>query len=267
MFLKHQDLLFYYRSVALFKIYCKDEYILKIAIKFFKIKKNNFLYLQNLCGMNKRVYYLLLTITNIFLLVGTLYSQRRDDQFWGIASIQATISPKISIRFEEQFNLSKQAGGLEYQHNDIAVKYYPTNWLVIRPAYRQVYLFIGHEIIEENRLHINATTKWRLGNFEFSNLNRAEHRIIHGRDNYTRFRDILCIHYPITYKKMVLRPLIEEHLWVNQYKEIELNIVYAGILLIPIDIFNINFHYIWARRNNDGWQTVRGLGLRCRLYI
>jgi hypothetical protein len=102
----------------------------------------------------------------------------------------------------------------------------------------------------EHRLILNATVKFSLGNFVFTDRNLIERRLRHARSDFTMYRNRLQMDYPVRPGSFKFRVFIADEVWYDALQRAwTRNRVSAGIIKQFSPRFAGEFFYL---RQNDG---------------
>ena len=102
-----------------------------------------------------------------------------------------------------------------YSHLDVALSYDFLDCLEIGTNYRYITGRTPDGWKRENRPNINAKLKWNWGDFEFSDNNRLEYRIIEDYEDIWRYKNKLKIEYPVEWTELKISPYVSEEIFCD----------------------------------------------------
>jgi len=130
-----------------------------------------------------------------------------DFQIWNTVKANWKFADDWKISLEEEFYHGDNVGHMYYQHSDLGVTYSGfAKWFDIGIFYRQIFQKINHDWKPENRPHVDATFKWNLFDFSFSDRSRYEYRGMPNKDNTWRYRNCFKMKSPWKLTKFEIRP-------------------------------------------------------------
>jgi len=103
-----------------------------------------------------------------------------------------------------------------YSHLDVALSYDFLDWLEIGTNYRYIKRSIPTiEWKRENRPSIYAELKWNWADFELSNNNKLEYRIVEDFHDRWRYKNKLKIEYPVEWTSLNISPYVSEVIFLD----------------------------------------------------
>ena len=146
-----------------------------------------------------------------------------------------------------------------YSHLVVALSKEFLDWLEIGTSYRYTSRATFDGWKRENRPSINAKLKWSWEDFEFSNNNKLDYRIIQGYEDIFRYKNKLKIEYPLDWTKPKISPYVSEEIFfdfdvgrLNGYRieaGFSMQLLENSELSIAYQFANDKFRGIWIDRN------------------
>ncbi len=211
----------------------------------------------------------------IILIIGIIisanYAFAADDgdfQYWDTEGISWKVSEDWKIEFEEEFRLGDNAGNLYYEHLDLGLVYSGlAEWLDLGLNYRQVFEKKSGKWKEENRPHINATLKWKLLDFSFSNSGRFAYRNRKDADNFWHYRNELTVKLPFKLTRLEIQPYVADEIFYDFDKEtLNRNRLYVGLSSKLFKSLRADIFYLWqSSKADDKWSDFNVLGTKFKL--
>lgn len=141
---------------------------------------------------------------------------REDHQFWNELQLIKHVNEKqdvvvigvVRVGRNWQLPVDERLGaGYAFKLN---------KHLTIMPTYIHVeYQPYPTRIIHEERLVMNVTGKFNLGQFAFTDRNLIERRVRHGSADFTVYRNRLQIDHPAHIGEFKFRPFIADEIWAS----------------------------------------------------
>ena len=177
--------------------------------------------------------------------------QSEDTQFWNETQI---IIPDARARRPDVFGVlrvgrdlarpvdERGGAGVAFKTKG-SLRYIPT-WLYVAQQPTATSKNIEH------RLVFNATFKFALGKFAFTDRNLIERRLRNGRDDFTMYRNRLQIDHPASMGSFKFRVFVADEAWYDSLRNAWIrNRASAGIIKQFSRAFTAEFFYL---RQNDG---------------
>ncbi|MBU4140893.1 MAG: DUF2490 domain-containing protein, partial [Candidatus Omnitrophica bacterium] len=119
----------------------------------------------------------------------------------------------------------------------------------------------------ENRPHLNATVKLKLGDFKLSNRGRFEYRNREGADTLWRYRNKFTIKFPFKLTQLEIQPYVADEIFVDFDKEeLNRNRLYAGFSLKLLKNLKGEIYYLRQSSKKSGrWTDYNVLGTKVKL--
>ena len=146
-----------------------------------------------------------------------------------------------------------------YSHLDVALSYDFLDWLEIGTNYRYISRATPIGWKRENRPNINAKLKWNWADFECSDNNRLEYRIIEDFGDIWRYKNKLKIEYPLEWTDLKISPYVSEEIFcdfdvgqLNGYRleaGFSMQLLKNSELSIAYQFGNDKFRGNWIDRN------------------
>lgn len=146
-----------------------------------------------------------------------------------------------------------------YSHLDVALSYDFLDWLEIGTNYRYISRATPGGWKRENRPSINAELKWKWADFEFSDNNKLEYRIIEDYEDIWRYKNKLKIEYPVEWTELKISPHVSEVIFwdfdvgqLNGYRleaGFSMQLLKNSELCIAYQFGNDKFRENWIDRN------------------
>lgn len=179
-------------------------------------------------------------------------SDARDDvQFWNETQIFLPLRDGTDLMF---FGVLRQGRNLSRpvdERGGVGLALRANKYLTIIPTW----LYIAQQPTPtrrniEHRLIFNATVKFTLGKFAFTDRNLIERRLRHARSDFTMYRNRLQIDHPARLGSFNFRVFVADEVWYDALQHAwTRNRVSAGIIKQFSPRFAGEFFYL---RQNDG---------------
>ena len=193
-----------------------------------------------------------------------------DFQYWSTTSASWEISDEWKMNLEEELRLGDDASNLYYHHTDIGVMYSGiTDWLDVGLNYRHVFEEKSSGWKQENRPHLNAAVKWKMGDVSLSNRARFEYRNREDAENYWRYRNKFTIKFPFKLTKLNMQPYIADEIFYDFNEEtLNRNRVYAGVGFEIFDNLKAEIYYLLeSNERSKDWNDTHALGTKLKFYF
>ncbi len=207
----------------------------------------------------------------IGIIISVSYAFAADDgdfQYWDTEGISWKLGQDWKIELEEEMRLGDNGGNFYYEHLDLGLTYSGlAEWLDLGLNYRQVSEKKSGKWKEENRPHMNATLKWELWDFGFSNRSRFEYRNIEDADNSWRYRNKLTVKLPLKLTKFEIQPYVADEIFYDFDKEtLNRNRLYTGFSFKLFKDLKSEIYYLWqSSEKDDKWSDINVLGTKFKM--
>jgi hypothetical protein len=102
-----------------------------------------------------------------------------------------------------------------YSHLDVALSYECSDFLEVGCNYRYITGRVADGWKRENRPSINAELKWSWGDFECSDNNKLEYRIIEDFGDIWRYKNKFKIECPVEWTALKISPYVSEEIFCD----------------------------------------------------
>jgi Protein of unknown function (DUF2490) len=176
---------------------------------------------------------------------------REDTQFWNETQIIMPMNERIDLMLFGVLRIGRDLARPVDERGGVGVAMKPNKFLTIIPTW----LYIAQQPTAtskniEHRLIFNATFKFPLGKFAFTDRNLVERRLRNGRDDFTMYRNRLQIDHPASLGSFKFRVFVADEVWYDSLQNAwTRNRVSAGIIKQFSQRFTAEFFYL---RQNDG---------------
>jgi hypothetical protein len=194
-----------------------------------------------------------------------------DEQFWSEAQLSGTlIKDKLDLTFWEFWRHGRGVSFPTDVRTGVGLTIKVNKHLTLQPTY--LYLLQRPWPGVKNfshRLVFDATTKFTLGKFTFTNRHRYEHQLRHGRRNNIDLRERLTIDHPVRVGDFEFKVFVSDEIFHSSiFNAVYRNRLAAGITKNIHPRLSADFYYL---RQNDGRSRpgdlqVFGTVLRVRLW-
>jgi hypothetical protein len=193
----------------------------------------------------------------IFLCVTPSFAQdvidddREDTQFWNEAQIIVPMRDRAELMFFGVLRVGRDLARPVDERGGVGVALKANRVLTIIPTW----LYVAQQPAAtrkniEHRLIFNATFKFSLGKFAFTDRNLIERRLRNGRDDFTMYRNRLQIDHPASLGSFKFRVFVADEAWYDSLQNAWIrNRVSAGIIKQFSRHFTADIFYL---RQNDG---------------
>jgi hypothetical protein len=181
----------------------------------------------------------------------TVADDREDTQFWNETQIIIPMSERSDLMFFGVLRMGRDLARPVDERGGVGIAMKPSRFLSIIPTW----LYIAQQPTAttkniEHRLIFNATFKFPLGKFAFTDRNLIERRLRSGRDDFTMYRNRLQIDHPASLGSFKFRVFVADEVWYDSLQNAwTRNRVSAGIIKQFSPKFTAEFFYL---RQNDG---------------
>lgn len=191
-----------------------------------------------------------------------------DFQYWNTESISWKVNENWKAQFEAEFRYGDDASNFYYQHSDLGFIYSGlAEWIDLGFNYRQIFEEKSSIWRYENVPHLNATVKWKLFDFSFSNRGRFEYKNREEADNYWRYRNKFTVKLPMKLTQLEIQPYIADEIFCDFDKEtLNRNRLYSGFSFKLFKSLKADIFYLWqSSEKNDKWNDTHVLGTKLNL--
>jgi hypothetical protein len=151
-----------------------------------------------------------------------------DWQTWYTAGVSMK-SGAWKLKTEGEIRAGGDARQIYYSHVEVALCRTITSWLDLSMNYRQIEEKKSEEWEKESRPHLNATLKWKIGNWSFSDRNRIEFRDMDESEDTWRYRNKLTVYPPFRLFGENVKPYVADEIYEDMHgSNLNRNRVYAG---------------------------------------
>jgi len=201
----------------------------------------------------------LFAVFPVLLMTTSAHGQDAEGlQFWHRDSIEATWKEPWSIRLEEDFRFGEGLERFIYEHTDLGLIYKANEGLKFSIHYRHIYKIKDDVWEKEKRPHLNAILSWRLADFEFSDRNRIERRLLSNTKDIWRYRNKLTVKYPIAWKGKTISPFLSDEFFFDfDQSTFHYQRISAGIAFVFTEKLTADIYYL--RQNSEGRTTPKYL--------
>lgn len=193
-----------------------------------------------------------------------------DFQYWNTEAISWKISDDWKLSLEEEFRYANAAKDVYYQHSDLGFTYSGlAKWLDLGANYRQVYEENKNRWLAENRPHLNATLKWKIDEWSFSNRSRFEYRNREDREDFWRYRNKFTLKTPFKVTGFSIQPYIADEVFYDfDVETVNKNRLFGGFELSLTKNLKADIYYFWeSSEKNDDWNDTNTLGTKLTLQF
>src|SRR5215470_1417315 len=193
---------------------------------------------------------------------------REDLQFWNETQVIMQTNERIDLMLFGVLRMGRDLARHVDERGGAGVAFKTNKFLTITPTW----LYIAQQPTAtskniEHRLVFNATFKFPLGKFAFTDRNLIERRLRNGRDDFTMYRNRLQIDHPASLGSFKFRVFVADEVWYDSLQNAwTRNRASAGIIKQFSERFTAEFFYL---RQNDGRARpgdVHVIGALFRLY-
>lgn len=206
----------------------------------------------------------------------TVPPPREDNQFWNETQLIAPLNKQTDLIVIGVLRVGRDFARLVDERIGAGVAFKLSKYLTLMPTYLYVdqQPFAGRRI-NEHRLVMNVTGKFKLGQFTFTDRNLVERRARHSERDFTVYRNRLQIDHPARIGGFEFKPFIADEVWYSTQQRTGdtgrqgwyRNRISAGIIKQFGDRFQAEFFYL---RQQDGLSRpgeVHVLGTLFRVYL
>ena len=215
--------------------------------------------------MARNFLFLVLLLAGVFALnmparAGT------DWEYWSHYEAIVPLSDDFTFKVKPEIRFKDNFSKLYYVHVEMGLDCKISDWFVLSPYYRHVDEIKVEKTKEvwkqEYRPQIDATVKFKIHPFSFSDRNRIEFRV-QDKENSVRFRyrNKATLGLP-KFTKANIKPYVAaEPFYDFDTQRINKNRVYAGLDLDVIKHLKAGIYYILeSRKGKSGWTNVNVWG-------
>jgi hypothetical protein len=193
---------------------------------------------------------------------------REDLQFWNETQVIMQTNERIDLMLFGVLRMGRDLARPVDERGGAGVAFKTNKFLTIIPTW----FYIAQQPTAtsknvEHRLVFNATFKFPLGKFAFTDRNLVERRLRNGRDDFTMYRNRLQIDHPASLGSFKFRVFVADEVWYDSLQNAwTRNRASAGVIKQFSERFIAEFFYL---RQNDGRARpgdVHVIGTLFRLY-
>jgi hypothetical protein len=193
---------------------------------------------------------------------------REDLQFWNETQVIMQTNERIDLMLFGVLRMGRDLARPVDERGGAGVAFKTNKFLTIIPTW----LYVAQQPTAtsknvEHRLVFNATFKFPLGKFAFTDRNLVERRLRNGRDDFTMYRNRLQIDHPASLGSFKFRVFVADEVWYDSLQNAwTRNRASAGVIKQFSPRFTAEFFYL---RQNDGRARpgdVHVIGTLFRLY-
>jgi hypothetical protein len=176
---------------------------------------------------------------------------REDTQFWNETQIIVPMRDRADLMFFGVLRVGRDLARPVDERGGVGVALKTNRFLTIIPTW----LYVAQQPTAtrknvEHRLVFNATFKFSLGKFAFSDRNLIERRLRNSRDDFTMYRNRLQIDHPASLGSFRFRVFVADEVWRDSLQNAWIrNRASAGIIKQLSQHFTAEIFYL---RQNDG---------------
>jgi Protein of unknown function (DUF2490) len=194
--------------------------------------------------------------------------QREDTQFWNETQIIIPMRDRADLMFFGVLRVGRDLARPVDERGGVGVALKANRFLTIIPTW----LYVAQQPTAtskniEHRLVFNATFKFGLGKFAFTDRNLIERRLRNGRDDFTMYRNRLQIDHPVSLGSFKFRVFVADEAWYDSLRDAWVrNRASAGIIKQISRHITAEVFYL---RQNDGFARpgdAHVIGTLFRLY-
>ncbi|MDP8299651.1 MAG: DUF2490 domain-containing protein, partial [Candidatus Tantalella remota] len=197
--------------------------------------------------------------------------QYGDFQIWNTDKVDAKINDRLKFKAEQELRFGNNVSEFYYTHTDGGFAFKAADALYFGVNYRLIYEKNSNGKWKlENRPHVNATLKWKLYGFKFSDRNRMELRIRDGKDDVWRYRNELTVKYPWKWTKMEIQPYTADEIFVDLHSgNLSRNRIYNGFTFKLFEHLKGDLFYLWqiSRSDKAKWTAYNVLGIELKVVF
>jgi len=218
----------------------------------------------------KNKVFLAAALTSVISIFNCHAFDDGDFQCWNNAVISWKANKDWRITLDEEFRFGDDGNSFYYRHSDLGLTYSGfAEWVDIGINYRHIFEKKSTGWKEENRPHLNATLKWKLCDFSFSNRARFEYRNREDAEEYWRYRNKFAIKLPFKLTKFEIQPYIADEIFYDFDQErLNRNRFYGGLNFKLAKNLKAEIYYLWqSSEKNDKWNDLYILGTKLKIYF
>jgi hypothetical protein len=176
---------------------------------------------------------------------------REDLQFWNETQVIMPTNERIDLMLFGVLRMGRDLARPVDERGGAGVAFKTNKFLTIIPTW----LYVAQQPTAtskniEHRLVFNATFKFPLGKFAFTDRNLIERRLRNGRGDFTMYRNRLQIDHPASLGSFKFRVFVADEVWYDSLQNAwTRNRASAGIIKQFSERFTAEFFYL---RQNDG---------------
>ncbi|MGE0128487.1 MAG: DUF2490 domain-containing protein [Blastocatellales bacterium] len=181
----------------------------------------------------------------------TVSDPREDIQFWNETQLIIPMSERVDLLMIGALRLGRDLTHLVDERGGVGVAFKANKFLTIMPTW----FYIAKQPTAtrksfEHRLIFNATVKFPVGKFNFTDRNLIERRVRHNNNDLTMYRNRLQIDHPARLGSFDFRVFVFDEVYYNwSQNALTRNRIAAGIIKQFSPSFTAEFFYM---RQNDG---------------
>lgn len=143
-----------------------------------------------------------------------------DEQEWNEVQVVVPLQDKVDLLLIGVLRLGRESLLPVDERGGAAVAFKPSKHLTIQPTY----LYVAQQPTAmhknfEHRLIFNATGRFSLGNFNFTDRNLIERRVRHARQDFTMYRNRLQIDHPARISSFRFRAYVADEVFYDSLQQ------------------------------------------------
>ncbi len=217
---------------------------------------------------------LLLAVSQAGVIAQTATPPRDDRQFWNETQFIKPLTKTKDLIVIGVVRVGRDMQRPVEERLGAGVAFKLSKYLTLLPTYFYVdqQPFAGRRI-SEHRLILNATGKFKLGEFTFTDRNLLERRVRHQSRDFTVYRNRLQVDHPAQLGTFKFKPFLADELWYSTQARSAgrfgwfRNRISAGILKQFNERFNAEFFYLYQHDGVSRPGNVHALGTLFRVYL
>lgn len=169
----------------------------------------------------KGVFMKWISLGFIFMFVLCVGSVYADWEWWNEDEIVWKVKDRIELSFAAEQKLKNGMGEI-YCYNFVSgLAYEFKEWLDlgINYHYEKEREYVCEDTwedwLDEHRIQLEPTLKWKWGNFKFSDRNRFEYRILQERENKWRYRNRIKVKTDVEFCEIEFTPFCSEEIFID----------------------------------------------------
>lgn len=191
-----------------------------------------------------------------------------DFQIWHTDYEDIKVHKDVKLSVEQEFRFGENAAELYYQHYEWLAVFGFDKMLDLGFGYRLVLDKYKHKWREEDMPNANATLKFDIWKFKFSDRNRLEYRHFRFKNDFIRYRNKLMLKLPVDFCKITISPYSSDEIFIaSDSTGFNENRFCSGVEIDLTKYAKADIYYMFKsnRVRDHKWNSANVLGTKVKI--